>query len=131
MISSPNVLKIQSRAESGMVDHPAEQTTPDRIGRSEIAFSRAKSILTEPSGFIDAFDYTLNPYSGCTFGCNYCYAANFASTDKLKEDWGKWVKVKENALELLIKWRKKPLDGKTIYMSSVTDPYQPIERRSE
>jgi len=32
---------------------------------------------------------------------------------------------------LLIKWRKKPLDGKTIYMSSVTDPYQPIERDLE
>src|SRR5205807_557108 len=69
-----------------------------------------------------------NPYSGCTFGCNYCYAAFFANTETLKQNWGRWVQVKENALSLLIKRRKKPLIDKTIYMSSVTDPYQPIER---
>jgi DNA repair photolyase len=43
-------------------------------------------------------------------------------------EWGKWVRVKENTLDLLKKKRRKPLTGKTIYMSSVTDPYQPIER---
>jgi DNA repair photolyase len=37
----------------------------------------------------------------------------------------------ENALELLVKKRKKPLTDKTIYMSSVTDPYQPIEKDLE
>ena len=38
------------------------------------------------------------------------------------------MKVKENALALLQKRRRKPLVDATIYMSSVTDPYQPIER---
>src|SRR5690349_6101115 len=99
-----------------------------RIGKSAVNYVESRSILTKPSGFVDFFDYTLNPYSGCTFGCTYCYAAFFARTDDLKATWGEWVHVKENALELLVKQRKKPLIDKTIYMSTVTDPYQPIEK---
>lgn len=98
------------------------------IGRSRVSFTQTKSILTRPSGFIGAFDFTLNPYSGCTFGCSYCYAAFFARTDDLKAEWGRWVLVKENALEVLRKRRRRPLFDKSIYMSSVTDPYQPIEK---
>jgi DNA repair photolyase len=73
------------------------------------------------------YDYTLNPYSGCTFGCSYCYAAFFARDKDLQERWGEWVTVKENALQSLRRMRT-PLTGKSIYMSSVTDPYQPVER---
>ncbi len=97
----------------------------------QVEYRPAKSILTQPSGYIDAFDFTLNPYSGCGFGCTYCYAAFFARTDELKDNWGKWIQVKENALELLVKKRKKPLIDTTIYMSSVSDPYQPIEKDLE
>lgn len=89
----------------------------------------SKSILSKASGFIGDFDYTLNPYSGCAFGCTYCYAAFFARTDDLKADWGRWVQVKSNALDLLKKKRKKPLVDVSIYMSSVTDPYQPVEAK--
>src|SRR4051794_8411490 len=98
------------------------------IGQSSVDYKHVQGILTKPSGFADFFDYTLNPYSGCTFGCNYCYAAFFAKTDELKANWGKWVQVKENALDLLKKYRRKPLLDKNIYMSTVTDPYQPIEK---
>lgn len=41
------------------------------------------------------------------------------------------MNVKQNALELLRKKRKRPLIDKTIYVSTVTDPYQPIERELE
>ena len=81
---------------------------------------------------MSAYDYTLNPYSGCTFGCTYCYAAFFARSREKVDEWGRWVTVKENALALLRKKRKGgTLRGKTIYLSSVTDPYQPIERTLE
>ena len=36
--------------------------------------------------------------------------------------------AKENATELLKKRRPGYLDGKRIYLSSVTDPYQPLEK---
>jgi DNA repair photolyase len=98
------------------------------IGQSNVIYKSAASILTEAKGFMGGYDYTLNPYSGCSFGCTYCYAAFFSRTEEQRENWGYWVQVKENALQLLIKFRKKSLKDKTIYMSSVTDPYQPIEK---
>jgi len=103
----------------------------NRLGQSSIYYKNASSILTPASGFMEGYDFTLNPYSGCSFGCAYCYAAFFARDNELKERWGYWVNVKENALSLLIKYRKKPLNNKTIYISSVTDPYQPIEKELE
>src|SRR5687768_1675050 len=107
---------------------PIKPARPAQIGPAEVLYAQARSILTKSSGFIDAFDYTLNPYSGCTFGCSYCYAAAFVRDYERRNSWGQWVQVKENALELLRKRRKKPLEGTTIYLSSVTDPYQPVER---
>jgi len=98
------------------------------IGKSEVTYKNSASILTEGKGFMEGYDYTLNPYSGCSFGCTYCYAAFFSRSEEQRKNWGYWVHVKENALQLLIKFRKKSLKDKTIYMSSVTDPYQPIER---
>ncbi len=98
------------------------------VGVAEVSYDDTKDILTRASGFMSEYDFTLNPYSGCSFGCTYCYAAFFATSKEKQDQWGYWVKVKDNAREKLDS-RKKPLDGKLIYMSSVTDPYQPIERK--
>ncbi len=89
----------------------------------------ASQILTPGAGYLSEYDYSLNPYVGCAFGCSYCYAAFFAAFDK-QDSWGDWVRVKRNAALKLSRLRR-PLDGRTIYMSSATDPYQPIERRLE
>lgn len=101
------------------------------MGKTEILYKSAGSILSEGKGFMAEYDYTLNPYSGCSFGCTYCYAAFFSRSEELRQNWGYWLHVKENALQLLVKFRKKSLREKSIYMSSVTDPYQPIERELE
>lgn len=87
----------------------------------------ASQILTAGAGYLSAYDYSLNPYVGCAFGCSYCYAAFFAPFDK-QPTWGDWVRVKRNAALKLSRVRRS-LQGKTIYMSSATDPYQPIEKR--
>jgi len=105
-----------------------EEEKKDLIGNTKITYSDVSTILTPASGFMEDYDYTLNPYSGCSFGCSYCYAAFFSRDKDKMDNWGKWLVVKENALALLIKKRKKPLIDKTIYLSSVTDPYQPIEK---
>ena len=115
---------------------PAESASPrpTHLGRASIDYKPAGAILTRATGFMDAYDFTLNPYSGCAFGCTYCYAAFFSrASDSMtgaerRDSWGRWVEVKENAVGLLER-RRKRLDGTLIYMSSVTDPYQPIERR--
>ena len=120
-----------------LLDGPPAESPPPRpthLGRASIEYKPARAILTKATGFMDAYDFTLNPYSGCAFGCTYCYAAFFSrASDSMtgaqrRDNWGRWVEVKENAVGLLER-RRKPLDRMLIYMSSVTDPYQPIERK--
>ncbi|KMM39547.1 SPL family radical SAM protein [Guptibacillus hwajinpoensis] len=89
----------------------------------------SRSILTKGSGFLHGYSHTLNPYAGCAFGCSYCYVRRMPIALFREEDWGEWVDIKENAVELvkkeIPKARKK---GKvSIFMSSSTDPYQPVE----
>lgn len=89
----------------------------------------AHQILTPGSGYLSEYDYTLNPYVGCSFGCSYCYAAFFAPPDQ-QASWGDWVRAKRNAALKLSRIRRS-LEGTAIYLSSATDPYQPVERRLE
>ena len=118
-----------------LIDHVAnlkeDYLRPTYIGHVKISYIVAREILTRASGFMDAYDFTLNPYSGCSFGCTYCYAAFFSHDTEKRDSWGYWVNVKENAVQLLQKRLKRTpdaLDDKLFYMSSVTDPYQPVER---
>jgi DNA repair photolyase len=89
----------------------------------------ARSIFSPATGFIrrGGFDWTCNPYIGCSFGCIYCYAMFLPQNRRPKEDWGKWFQAKVNAVELARKQAPK-LAGQALYISSVTDPYLPAER---
>ena len=104
------------------------QAPPNRIGSTQVDYIQSRDILTKTSGFLSEYDFTLNPYSGCSFGCTYCYAAFFSRDAEKVATWGQWLTVKENAVQLLRKRKSDSLNGKRIYMSSVTDPYQPIEK---
>jgi len=98
----------------------------------------ARSILTETRGFTSVvvpgtgFHYSLNPYRGCAFNCSYCYAPAFVFDNAARQSWGRWVAIKANAEQLLrAAGRRGKLRNRNIYMSTVTDPYQPIERQLE
>lgn len=108
-----------------------EPLIPTVLGRTLVDHVDSKSILTPTSGFMSRYKFTLNPYVGCSFGCEYCYARFFAPSGRHRETWGRWVTVKKNAVELITKaCRSGALKSDdTVYMSSVTDPYQPIERQ--
>jgi DNA repair photolyase len=90
----------------------------------------ARSVLTPHSAPSSLpYDYAINPYRGCLFGCSYCYASQFVYEDAGKKArWGSWVEYKENAVDALQRESGK-LVGKTLFFSSATDPYQPLERR--
>jgi len=113
-----------------LFDHENDRirVRPEQIGSAKLNYIKTRDILTRASGFMDAYDYTLNPYSGCSFGCTYCYAAFFATSAGERNQWGYWVKVKENVVQSMRKRPAGALNNKLIYMSSVTDPYQPVER---
>lgn len=89
----------------------------------------ARSIFIPATGFIKrgGFDWTCNPYVGCSFGCVYCYAMYLPQNRRPLEDWGKWFQAKVNAIEIARKQASK-LAGQAVYISSVTDPYLPAER---
>jgi DNA repair photolyase len=87
----------------------------------------AKSVLNKSK----IFDYCVNPYTGCQFACRYCYARLFmARYSGHKEPWGEFVDIKVNAPEVLQKQLVRAKPGR-VWVSSVTDPYQPLEKKSE
>src|SRR3990172_8558175 len=100
------------------------------VGRRSVQHIDSKTILPPTSGFMSQYKFTLNPYGGCAFGCEYCYARSFAPSSEQRETWGRWVLVKTNARELIAKACRSGVlnSGDAVYMSSVTDPYQPVER---
>ncbi len=85
---------------------------------------RVKSALSK-SGLPD-LDYSLNPYVGCQHGCLYCYAREYTKYREVVERWGSLVYVKENLLALLERETRRLRPG-TVGVSTVTDPYQPVE----
>lgn len=94
----------------------------------------AKKILSEAKGYLDiGFTHSLNPYSGCGFSCKYCYVREMPIQRFKEIPWGEWVDMKTNAAEnykneiIKLRLKNKPVN---IFMSSATDPYQPIERKS-
>lgn len=99
--------------------------------RTEIRLTEPKRLLTPASGFLLGYSHTLNPYAGCAFACSYCYVREMPVAKFRGEPWGGWADVKANAAERLEKElaaarKKGPV---TLFMSSATDPWQPIEAR--
>ena len=86
-----------------------------------------KSILSK-SGLY-SIDYSINPYLGCQHGCVYCYARFMKRFAKTERAWGEFVFAKINAAKVLTKEIKKIPQGSSILLSSVCDPYQPLEKR--
>ena len=70
-------------------------------------------------------DYVINPYVGCTHSCKYCYASFMKRFTGHTEPWGTFLDVKRCTKPISV----KNLTGKAVFLSSVTDPYQPLERK--
>lgn len=71
----------------------------------------------------------INPYVGCGHDCQYCYARFMKRFTNHTESWGSFVDVKSNIAEVLAKQLRKLKDkDSVIYVGTVTDPYQPMEK---
>jgi DNA repair photolyase len=94
-----------------------------------------KSILTRTGGFLSAYSHTINPYRGCAYGASFCGAACYAPEVRfgsLPDRWGRYLEVKINAPAVYARDHDRTRDrGEplVVFMSSVTDPYVPQERR--
>lgn len=90
----------------------------------------AKSILNKVPGNYLPFNWTINPYRGCSHACVYCFARpthNYLDLDAAK-DFETKIFVKVNAPDLLPKeFRAKRWKGESVAMGTNTDPYQRAE----
>ncbi|MFB6470771.1 MAG: radical SAM protein [Vulcanisaeta sp. AZ3] len=95
------------------------------IGRTLVREVEVKSALSR-SG-LPEYDYALNPYVGCQHGCVYCYAREFTRGEPSVK-WGEVVYVKVNLIRLLSREVRRFKPG-VVGLSTITDPYQPVESR--
>jgi DNA repair photolyase len=96
----------------------------------------ASSALTPTSGFLTGYTHTLNPYTGCAFKCEYCYVREMTvhRFHKPKLPWGAYAHPRlgiNRSLEreMIRHASTGRLAGLAVFMSSVTDPYQALERQ--
>ncbi|HUS05945.1 MAG TPA: radical SAM protein, partial [Bryobacteraceae bacterium] len=92
-----------------------------------------RCFIGRASGRKMPFEWTINPYRGCEFGCKYCYARFAHEFMELREteQFERQIYAKSFQPD---SFRKElaaiPVrDG--ICLGTATDPYQPAERRFE
>ena len=98
---------------------PPPGPSPGRVTVREIL---CKTILNRSS----LGDYTLNCYTGCAHGCVYCYARFMQRFHPHPEPWGRFVDVKKNAVDALIRQLRRLSPGE-VFVSSACDGWQPAE----
>jgi DNA repair photolyase len=105
--------------------------TPEFRGITFIE-SEAKSIINRVPGGALPFDWTINPYRGCTHACTFCFARPTHTYLDMNagEDFDTKIVVKVNAPEVLRReLSAKRWKGEHIAMGTNTDPYQRAEGR--
>ena len=122
-----------NRFERLHVEAVDEWTDPDDPAPRTVLFRDAtRNILAYNDSPDVGFDVTVNPYRGCEHGCIYCYARPTHEYLGFSAglDFETRIIVKEDAPALLrAALMKRSWRPRTIGMSGVTDPYQPVERR--
>jgi DNA repair photolyase len=109
---------------------PPAETRRKSAEKPEYFVLPVKSILNRCDSKRVPFEWTINPYRGCEFGCKYCYARYthefmeldaFAFEDK--------IYAKESPAFLLRQELARTPKQDAIAIGTATDPYQPAERR--
>lgn len=104
------------------------------LARTQFLKDATRTIVTENKSPDIGFRYSINAYRGCEHGCAYCYArpTHEYLGHSAGIDFESKIYVKENAAELLHERLMKPSwEGEPIFMSGITDCYQPAERKFE
>jgi DNA repair photolyase len=103
---------------------------------------QVRSILTRTSGFLaNVCSHSLQPYCGCALGRSLCgvgcYVRHNAYLTRGRS-WGEFIDVRTNAAETYLAqfereraWARKNTGQFGIFLSSSTEPFQPIERTAQ
>lgn len=95
---------------------------PSEFGKYEVREVDAKQALTVCR--MPGEPWALNPYMGCSHDCAYCYVPDVAHVERPR--WASYVIVKRN-LPTLLSHEVHRRGMREVFISSATDPYQPVE----
>jgi DNA repair photolyase len=103
--------------------------TPQQLTRTPASSLTVREIrcntLLHELAYRNSTGYTANLYRGCTHGCVYCYAPSLTHDERR---WGTYVDAKVNAPKVLDS-ELRGLRKDEVFLSSASDPYQPIEAK--
>ena len=112
--------------EGGAAALTEAERRADRASYQEVT---CRSAINRVKGM--PFDWTLNPYRGCTHGCHYCYARRYHVEQfelNADDEFASVILVKKNFVEVLTRELAKPSwEREYIAVGTATDCYQPIE----
>jgi DNA repair photolyase len=91
---------------------------------------RALRLLNRCASSWVPFDWTINPYRGCEFGCKYCYARYTHEFLEYRDgdDFERIIFAKSWDPESFRRELKQVKLSQWIALGTATDPYQPAER---
>jgi DNA repair photolyase len=106
----------------------------------QLTVTQALQILTRTSGFLhDVSSHSLQPYRGCALGNSLCGVGCYVRHNiyiTRGEPWGSFVEAKTNATQAYRdqydrekKWAQKSRGAFGIFLSSSTEPFQPMEQK--
>ncbi|MFG6475502.1 Rv2578c family radical SAM protein [Microbacterium sp. P06] len=107
-------------------------TTPEFAGMTFHEVLAKTALNRVPGASAMPFDWTVNPYRGCSHACTYCFARGTHEYLDLDagSDFDNQIVVKVNVAEVLQKelrrgsWAREP-----VMLGTNTDPYQRAEGR--
>jgi DNA repair photolyase len=123
--TTTRTIALRIRAEGPDAALDQARTRADEARYQEVT---CRSALNRVQGM--PFNWTLNPYRGCTHGCHYCFARRYQTQFELGpgDEFSSVIFVKTNLVEVLRReldrpsWRREQ-----VAVGTATDPYQPIE----
>src|SRR4029450_3767229 len=125
--------KPSTRDVADTVKHGGTQALTSAQQRADHARYQevtCRSALNRVQGM--PFEWTLNPYRGCTHGCHYCFARRYHVQFEMDADdeFASVILVKHNLVEVLARELDRPSWTRQLgAFGTATDPYQPIEGR--
>jgi len=118
------VIALQVR-DHGVESLDQAQRRADEARYQEVT---CRSALNPVKGM--PFNWTLNPYRGCTHGCHYCFARRYQTQFELGpgDEFSSLIFVKTNFVDVLRRELDRPSwTREEIAFGTATYPYQPIE----
>ena len=115
-----NTVKAGGTAALTEADRRADQARYQEV--------TCRSALNRVKGM--PFDWTLNPYRGCTHGCHYCFARRYHAQFEMdaSDEFASVILVKQNIVSVLARELDRPSwTRQMVAFGTATDPYQPIE----